>query len=261
MFTQIFQQLGLAKNEARIYQALLKDGELAVGEIANKSGVHRRNVYDSLNRLVEKGLVFQILQKYEQHYQAVDPQKLFEILQEKHRALSEIMPELERLYRSTPHEEDVYIYRGLEGWKNYMRDILRVGQDVYTIGGKGAWTDEALKGFFEQFLKEAEQKNIRFYTLFDSEVQKSKHRVIGLLGKDYRFLGPAHSTPIAVDIFGDHVVIFPHIVDGKIPDDTAFTIIINQEIADGFRAWFKLMWNASENVKVKSQSAKLQVKI
>lgn len=58
MFTETLQQLGLAKNEARIYQTLLQRGEMAVGEIANKSGVHRRNVYDSLNRLVEKGLVF-----------------------------------------------------------------------------------------------------------------------------------------------------------------------------------------------------------
>ena len=246
MHTEIFEQLGLAKNEAKIYHTLLKEGELSVGVIANKSGVHRRNVYDSLNRLVERGLAFQILQKREQHYQAVDPKKLFEVLQEKQHALSGIMPELERLYQGTPHKEDVYIYRGLEGWKNYMRDILRIGSDVYTIGGKGAWADPALKGFFEQFLQEAKRKNIHFYTLFDSEVQKAKHKVVGLLGKDYRFLAPAYSTPIAVDIFGDHVVIFPHIVEGKIPDGTAFTIIINQEIADGFRTWFQLLWSQAK---------------
>ena len=51
MYTELFQQLGLVKNEARIYEALLKEGESSVGEIAVKSKVHRRNVYDTLNRL------------------------------------------------------------------------------------------------------------------------------------------------------------------------------------------------------------------
>jgi len=252
MGTEILEQLGLAKNEAKIYQTLLRERELAVGDIANKSGVHRRNVYDSLNRLVEKGLVFQILQKREQHYQAVDPKKLFEILQEKQEALAHIMPELERLYQGTPHEDDVYIYRGIEGWKNYMRDILRVGKDVYTIGGKGAWTDERLEGFLAQFLKEAKRKNITFYTLFDHEVKASKHKVVGLLGKNYRFLSAEHSTPAAVDIFGNHIAIFSHVGGGHIPDDSSFTMIINQDIADAFRTWFQLMWNSAKKVPEKS---------
>lgn len=245
MFTEIFQQLGLAKNEARIYQTLLKEGEMAVGEIANKSGVHRRNVYDSLNRLVEKGLVFQILEKHEQHYKAVEPNKLFEILDEKQQALKKIMPDLERLYGGTPHEEETYIYRGIEGWKNYMRDLLRVGEDVYSIAGKGAWADERLTGFLEQFLKEVKRKNISLHTLFDHEVKTSDHKIIGLVGKNYRFLAPQYSTPAAIDIFGSHVAILSHIGLGKIPDDISLTMIVNKDIADAFRAWFQLMWASS----------------
>jgi sugar-specific transcriptional regulator TrmB len=245
MFTEVFQQLGLAKNEARIYQTLLKESELAVGELANKSGVHRRNVYDSLNRLVEKGLVFEILQKNEQHYKAVEPNKLFEILEEKQQSLAAIMPDLERLYQSVPHEDETYVYRGIEGWKNYMRDVLRVGEDLYTIGGKGAWTDERLKGFLAQFLKEIERKEITIRTLFDHEVKESDHKIVGLLGKQYRFLGPEYSTPAAVDIFGNHVAILSGIGLGRIADDTSFTMIVNKEIADAFRTWFKLLWSAS----------------
>jgi hypothetical protein len=33
MYTEIFQQLGLAKNEAKIYETLLKEGESSVGNI------------------------------------------------------------------------------------------------------------------------------------------------------------------------------------------------------------------------------------
>jgi sugar-specific transcriptional regulator TrmB len=49
-FKNTLESLGLAKNEARIYEALLREGELGVSDISLKSGVHRRNAYDSLNQ-------------------------------------------------------------------------------------------------------------------------------------------------------------------------------------------------------------------
>ena len=55
-YQELFQSLGLAKNEAKIYEVLIREGNSPVGKISEKSGIHRRNVYDSLNRLIEKGL-------------------------------------------------------------------------------------------------------------------------------------------------------------------------------------------------------------
>src|SRR3989344_9332163 len=134
---EVLENLGLSKNEAKIYETLLHEGESPVGHLAIKSGVHRRNVYDTLNRLTEKGLAFEILENPENKYKAVDPNKFSEMLEEKQQQLFSVMPDMEKLYGSLPHQEGVFIYRGIEGWKNYMRDILRVGEDVYTIGGKG----------------------------------------------------------------------------------------------------------------------------
>ena len=105
MFAAVFQELGLSKNESRIYETLLREGELPVGQIAVRSRIHRRNVYDSIQRLLEKGLVFEILQKSENKYQAVDPNKLRELIQAKEQQLSLVMPQLESLYQSTPSHE------------------------------------------------------------------------------------------------------------------------------------------------------------
>ena len=83
MYLGILQDLGLTPNEAKIYQTLIEEGESAAGEISTKGKIHRRNVYDTIDRLVEKGLVFQILEKGENVYKAVDPAKLLEIVKEK----------------------------------------------------------------------------------------------------------------------------------------------------------------------------------
>lgn len=245
MHCELLEQLGLSKNEARIYQTLLKEGESAVGKIAIKSKVHRRNVYDSLNRLVEKGLVFEILQRKENHYQAVDPHKLMELVEEKQNMLARVMPQLDALYKESPHTESISIYRGPEGWKNYMRDILRIEKPAYFIGAKGGWLDTRVKHFFPQFIKEARKKKLLFYHLFDYEVQKECPEILTYVGTQYRFLPKGFSTRVAIDIFGDNVNIISPIHIGGLDEEFSVTVIVNKYIADAFRIWFWFMWNAS----------------
>lgn len=243
MYTESFQKLGLSLNEARIYEALLRYGELTVGEIATKSKVNRRNVYDSMQRLLEKGLVFEIHEARESRYQCVEPEKLRELILEKEQLLLEILPSLNELYNTTPANNAVYVYRGIEGWRNYMRDILRVGEDFYCIGAKGAWWEERLKHFTPTFLKEAKRKKINYYHLFDHEVQNSGHEVLKNVGKNYKFLPKGYSTPSSIDFFGDRVNISSKLHVGGVTEDMLITVIVNKVIADSFRTWFKFMWD------------------
>jgi len=243
MYSEIFQQLGLAKNEARIYETLLREGESSVGRISTKSKVHRRNVYDSLNRLMEKGLVFEILQRRENVYKPVDPKKLGELIQEKKQQLDAVMPDLQKLYTGTPQDNEVYIYRGPEGWKNYMRDMLRIGEPAYFIGAKGGWLDERVKNFFPTFVKEAKKQKLKYYHLFDHEVKTGVPEILPYVGKDYKFLPPKYSAPTGIDIFGDHVNITTEINMGQLGEEISFTVIVNKKVADSFRTWFQFMWD------------------
>jgi sugar-specific transcriptional regulator TrmB len=252
MYTDILTTLDLTKNESKIYEVLLKHGETAVGNISTEAQINRRNVYDSLNRLIEKGLIFEIRQGKENLYQAVDPKKLMEAIKEKELALESIMPDLQALYISTPHQEDVYIYRGLEGWKNYMRDILRVNKDVYVLGGKGAWADKKIVGYSKQFFAQAKKQGIKFHVLFDHQVKETHHEILDILDSNYRFLPKGYSTSGALDIFGDYVVILSHKAD-QIDDNASSTVIVNKNIADAFRTWFRLMWEMSSKVKSNKQ--------
>lgn len=243
MFVELFQNLGLSKNEAEIYEALLELGEASVSKISSKTNVNRRNVYDVLHRLIDKGLVFPLLQKGETLYKPTEPSKLMEGLKEKEQRLEHTLPELEKLYRSRPKENEVYIYKGPEGWKNYMRDMLRIGKPAYFIAAKGAWLDERVKHFFPQFYKEAKRKNIAFKHLFDYEVKSQFPQILKYVGKQYRFLPKGYSAPGAIDIFGDQVNILSNIHLGGFDEEFSFTVIVNEQIAESFRIWFKLLWD------------------
>ncbi len=39
-------------------------------------------------------------------------------------------------YEAVEEKEEAYLYRGIEGFKNYLQDILKVGETVYFIGAK-----------------------------------------------------------------------------------------------------------------------------
>lgn len=242
MYQEVFQALGLSKNEAVVYEALLIHGESSVERISRKSKVYRRNVYDTLNRLMEKGLVFEILESRQNKYQAVEPDKLMELVQEKEQILSKIMPDLKKHYASVPHKQEVYIYRGSEGWKNYMRDILRSGEDFYSLGAKGAWLDKRSQPFFDQFIKQVKKKGIKMHHLFDHEVKEQFPDIIKHVGKEYKFLPEGYSAPATIDFIGDRVYIESDIKLGGFEDDFAITVIINEDIAKAFRTWFELIW-------------------
>ena len=168
-----------------------------------------------------------------------------ELLKEKEAALEAIMPDLEELYSGKPHEEEVYIYRGIEGWKNFMRDILRIGENVFILGGKGAWADKKIGNFREQFLSEASRKDMKIKVLYDIEIKNTGHDILKLIKDEHRFLPADFSTTSAVTVFGNHVVIQSNIKVGNIDENATSTVIINKSIADTFRTWFELMWSVS----------------
>lgn len=243
MYQKELEELGLSPNEAKIYVALIEIGQASVPRISLKTGVHKRNVYDTIPRLLKKGLIYQIAESKEVKYAAVEPAKLEDIIWEKEAKLNSILPLLNDQFKKTKTNEAVYIYKGVEGFKNYLRDILKVGEDVYFVGAKGGWFDEGLKTFIRKFLNQAKKKGIKYYHIFDSAVKEQAPELLPLLGKPYKFLPSKYSTTGAIDIFGDHIVTFSGLHVKDITDDVTLVVIINKELADCYRTWFKFIWD------------------
>jgi len=231
-----------------MYEALVEKGESSVSEIAIAAKIHRRNAYDAIHRLIDKGLCFEIFSSTENLYNAVDPDKLVELLAEKQTKLQEILPELKKQFQTRVAPQEAYIYRGYEGLKNVWRDVLRVGKESYFIGAKGGWYDVALEPARKAFFREANRKKIKFIQLFDTEVKERlpnfpKH-FEGQL--EYRFLPKAYSTKSGIHIFGDYVVTHTGLTIGRLAEDTIFFVLHSKDLAESYRTWFWYMWKQSE---------------
>ena len=246
MHESILHDIGLSPNEARGYEALLSTGEASVQTISKKSGVHRRNVYDSLAKLIEKGLASEVFIHGEKHFKPMEPRVLLSLLKEKEDQISKILPEMQAKYEAVQENEEAYIYKGIEGVKNYLRDILTTKEPVYFIGAKGMWLDPRLQHFLPQFERERKRLGIKFHHIFDHEVKKKLPEIMKLVGKPYKFLPKDYSSSTMVDIFGHYVVTFVShqaTVPGKLPDQPIQFVMKSQKLADGYRKFWQFMWD------------------
>jgi sugar-specific transcriptional regulator TrmB len=243
MYEEILKEVGLSSNEAKVYEALFKTGEASVQTISNKSGVHRRNVYDSLSKLMEKGLVSEVFVKGEKNFQAIDPRRLLELLKEKEEKLNNVIPDMQERLSKQDEKEEAYFYRGIEGFKNYLKDILDTGETVYFIGAKAFWLDERLKHFLPMFERDRKLKGIKFKHLFDYEVKEQKPEILKVVGKPYKFMPKKYSSPTAVDIFGPYVVTFVGVKPGKLYDEPLMFVMKSRRLADGYRKFFQFIWD------------------
>jgi len=243
MYEEILRKIGLSPNESRVYEALLQTGEASVQTTSLKSKVHRRNVYDSLNKLIDRGLVSEVFVKGEKHFKPINPMRLLDLLKEKQDLLENALPSMLDKFTSKEEQEEAYFYKGMSGFKNYLQDILKTKETVYFIGAKAFWLDPRLKHFLPRFQRERKKLGIKFMHLFDHEVKEKKPEILKFVGKSYKFLPKKYSSPAAVDIFGPYVVTFVGVGIGELEAEPMQFVMKSQRLADGYRKYFEFMWD------------------
>lgn len=165
-------------------------------------------------------------------------------MKEKERHLNAVLPQLRTLYESEPPENAAYIYKGIEGYKNYMRDLVRVGQDTLFLGAKGLWYTPGIdKAFLSEFTKMARKKKITYRTLYDPRVPTQLPRAMKEVGGDYKVLPRGYETTGVCDIFGDYVVTFTSTDVGNFGEDGTVYVMIDQQLANSYRTWFQFIWD------------------
>ena len=91
-------------------------------------------------------------------------------------------------------KEQAYVYKGVQGFRNYMQDILDVGEDGYYIAAKGGWFDERLANYRTSFMSESKKKDLTHYHLFDYEMKEKMPEVLKSTGFTYKILPKEYST-------------------------------------------------------------------
>lgn len=79
------QSLNFTKNDSKVLLTLCKYKILSPADIAKHSGVDRARVYDSLNRLIEKGFIQKEPIKRGANYQVIPVEKIFKAIRDQYK--------------------------------------------------------------------------------------------------------------------------------------------------------------------------------
>lgn len=239
-------ELGLSQNEAKIYEALLREGRARIADLSKTSGVHRRNIYDAIKRLSKKGLAFEVHSSKEVMYYPANPEKLLEIAEQKKEKIKETIPHLMELYSSKPQKESVYIHKGIQGYVNLINEVLKSESSICFLGTKGEMFDPRLQMTLENIIKKSTNSQEKVKFLFDFGVKNEIEFALKSLGGTHKFLSEKYSTTSSMVIYENSVATINNLQTAKISEETTLFITSNNQIAESCHNWFQCLWdNAS----------------
>jgi HTH-type transcriptional regulator, sugar sensing transcriptional regulator len=235
------QKIGLPKNEAKVYVSLLKLESASVGQITKISGIHRRNVYDVLERLVNKGLVSYVTKEKVKYFEAADPYFLLSILErEKEKLknnkndLSPLLSELLQIKKvSSSKDSLVVIYKGVNGIKTVLEDVLNSKKENLVLGAHRP--PEVMRNYLERFHERRAKLAVKEKLLFNKNDAKRAKKLSQHSFTKVKFLPKKSNGQTAINIYGDKVAILMW-------SDPVGILIKNADVAKTFREYFKLLW-------------------
>jgi len=118
------EDAGLSPTEAKVYLSLITLGPTSVIRLSKYSGVQRTNIYPTMTKLINYGIVKLTPKGMKTLYEAESPDKLVAILEHRKNELQASIPEIMDLYLKKKHVTKVNNYEGLLSIKNIYRDML-----------------------------------------------------------------------------------------------------------------------------------------
>ena len=232
------QEFGLSNTEAKIYLALLELGKSKAGEITKRSAINRTNVYDALGRLIQKGLVSYVSENNKKVFEAVNPQRLKEVLEAKQDKLAKTIEELKLKYNKSIQKEDAFIFRSKRGIKTIFEDILNEKKDLFVYGAESKF--KSLFPFYQKHWNETRAKvKIKVKMIYNEKVKGEKKREqLKLL--EMRFLPETYEFPSTILMYGDKVVTLVWL-----EEPFAF-MIKSKEAVKGNMNFFEILWKIAK---------------
>ncbi len=238
------EKFGLSEKEAKIYLACLELDDAVASDLALKSNLPRTLVYDLLERLIDLGLVSYAIKNNRKYFRAASPHELLRILQEKERAVLEILPDLEKLQKMKGVKRPkVEIYEGKEGMKTVMNDILRSGVKEFVAYGSSKSSFPVIPAFMNEWHARRAKQKVYMRVLYNDSPEaraRVKQFIHTFKHAEYRFMPIKVHSPTATLIYGNRVVL-------QSWTGEPFSVMIeNEEMAQNQKRYFEELWKRAK---------------
>ena len=241
------RKLGLTEGESKVYLALLKISSSTVGPIVKESGVSYSKIYEVLGRLIEKGIVSYILKEKTKHFQAIEPNKLYDFLEDKEKEIKEnkeilknILPQLENL-KNKQNLQNVEIFIGIKGLKTAYELLVQnksKSEELLFFYVHDERYAEIADVFYEREFDYFKQLKLKLKGISNLNFKKSKYFKKPPKFVNLKFVN--FPLPSTIDIYKDKVLLTAW------RDKPIGILIHSQEIYENYKEYFNEIWKIAK---------------
>ena len=237
---EILKPLGLTVIEAKTYLTLLEIGKSLAGAIAERAHLHRRNVYDALEKLLQRGLVSYTISNSKKYWKAMHPEKTLTLMKENEHLMSSVLPDLILKFEDSKLKQTVEVFEGLGGMKSFFDDMAKAKQDIIMLFATGK-AYSRLPFYMKNWDTKINQAKIKVKVILNQDANKEPY-------KNYKYgevkiLPRNFSTPTQIFIYGNKSAV------AIWSEEPVAILITSSEITNGFRKYYEFLWNLGEKIK------------
>ena len=235
---EILEELGMSKNEIKVYLTLLEMGSATSWEISKKIKIHRTNTYDALSRLVKKGLVAYITKDSKKLYETLDPNQLKNVLKEKELALEKVLPELVMAKKFAGEENDALILEGVHAFQKILLSWLEFDEPILCYGiPKNA--PDMMKNFIPHFHEARIKRGVVMKHIYNFNAMERIEYLNTLALTEAKYLPQQYYSTVSTNVCGDEVALVLW------NENPVIIRIKNKQVADSYKSYFDVLWNGA----------------
>ncbi|MCF7820415.1 MAG: hypothetical protein K9M44_03010 [Candidatus Pacebacteria bacterium] len=263
MLDKIFEKLGLKKEHSDIYLILLEGGVMSAGSLAKRLSIPRTTLYGLLNDLAHGGLILQSEKENVKLWQAVDPENIKNILNDKINSLENtrnnfdtVLEKLKASQKTDFISPKFNYFEGVKEMKTMLKNVLLYDN----LKTELFWpVKDMTKVLGEEFLYEFNKKRIRnnVYIRVIWPVDKA-----GDITKDI-FLAPGKEVkrevriaPEGVDSSMGYWAYGNKVIFMSSKKENFGFIVESKELRQLLKTQFEILWNISKPLKENLESSK-----
>jgi sugar-specific transcriptional regulator TrmB len=244
-YEELLKACGLTQNESLVYLSLLKVGKATSSIIVKEANISGGKIYETLEKLIQKGLVKSIIENGVKKFIANEPEMLIEYIKDKEKELhkkeeelEKILPQLKNLKEHDQQLENVSLIKGLRGVKPLIYKPLEKSKKIKIMGVTSkkevqynnfwrAWHNERIR-----LKKKAEiifsDKDTDYWKFF----KKLKYTKVKEM---------LSFTPSAILLVDENIFIFSY------EKNLTCIHIKSLSISDSFYQFFEGLWNVAKD--------------
>ena len=244
-YEKLLKDAGLTINETKVYLTLLKIGKSQTGKIIKKSKIASGKVYETLGKLIDKGLVEVVIKNGVKQFIASDPESILLYMEEKKnniikqtKDLTNILPELKKIREMEIPTEGVYLIKGFRGIKPIVYNALKKSKKHIKIMGVRSRKDQKYNLFWRQWHNERTGLKKKAQMLF-TDKNTSYWKFIQTL----KYTEVRHNqgvSPSSMMIIDNNSFIFSY------EKEVTCIHIISEDIAKSFSLFFENLWGTGK---------------